>query len=182
MSLSTSFNLTQSLQQILKSRFVLRVTLQCRAPVHLTDFTICMSLFLTDLWYRNKSSIMKLSTVLFVATQMTLVLSLHIARHENSDRPDDGPGSISVAEADPGKKLFARACWYGRNYGCSKAKDDNYRCWQKCGNPGEWCWLATFRGSGPWVTCGNDEDCSPQRLSSARVGCGRACSDCGCSC
>lgn len=120
---------------------------------------------------------MRLSIILFIATQMALVLSQKTAGPEDSDRPDTTPAT----ELAPGNELFKRECWYGANYGCSPREGGFSTCWMKCGTAGEWCWMATANGSGDWLLCGRDSDCNPANLN--RVGCSRGtCKACGCSC
>lgn len=73
--------------------------------------------------------------------------------------------------------IFGRstqACWYGSDqYGC---KDNS--CWTTCGSYGQWCWRAEGNGSGPWIKCSVDAQCSFD-IGSCSTG---SCAACGCSC
>lgn len=121
---------------------------------------------------------MKPSTILFIVAQITVALSLKIGGPDVSEPPDDGRGTIPATELGTGNRLFARDCWFGVPYGCSQEKK---RCWRTCGSAGEWCWLAADGGSGPWLSCTRDSQCSPQ--ATPGTGCGKGdCGECGCSC
>ena len=143
---------------------------------------------------------MKPSTILFIATQITLALSRNIAGPDFSAPPDsargsipatelskragpdvselvdDGRGSIPATELGKRNSLFARDCPRLEPYGCSKNS-----CWRTCGRPGEWCWLAASGGSGPWIACNSASECSPD--ATPGTGCGLGdCDACGCGC
>ncbi|KAL8671774.1 MAG: hypothetical protein Q9224_007611, partial [Gallowayella concinna] len=95
---------------------------------------------------------MKLSTLLLTITQATIALSSGPIGRPTPN--DDDRGIINATDltaVDDNDGLVARDCWFGANYGCSKGY-----CWTKCGTRGEWCWLATQNGNGPWFTCRND--------------------------
>lgn len=118
---------------------------------------------------------MKLTYLLFTATQIAVALSASPAGRPS---PDDGRGTVNATDlAEGGNPLEARACWNGADYGCNR---DGY-CWRKCGSAGEWCWLAADSGSGPWLKCVDDKQCSPGNTRGS--GCGKGdCDACGCSC
>lgn len=121
---------------------------------------------------------MKPSTVLFIATQITLALSLKIGGPGVGEPPKDGRGTIPATELSKGHQLFARDCWFGAPYGCSQ---DKKRCWRTCGPAGEWCWLAADNGSGSWLSCVDDSQCTPEATPGSSCGTGD-CEECGCSC
>ncbi|KAF6831569.1 hypothetical protein CMUS01_07305 [Colletotrichum musicola] len=97
-----------------------------------------------------------------------LALSPNVA-HLDTPAGPDGTGD---------SPLERRACWYGRDYGCT----DGY-CWKKCIGDGRWCWTAWNKGWGNWQTCSADNQCKPTN----EAGCGESnngkeCKKCGCSC
>ena len=112
----------------------------------------------------------------------------------DSSEPNDGRGTISADDLvkskrsipPTGDELFKRACWYrdaeGDSYGCSKGGF----CFMKCGQYGQWCWVAANNkdglGRGPWLTCSAKKECNP-RIWSGKANCGAGgCKECGCSC
>lgn len=132
---------------------------------------------------------MKPSTILFLATQITLALSLseyapggppESISVRDAPEDNDGRGTIPATSlaSSGAHRLFTRACYFGTPYGCSQ---DKKRCWRNCGPAGEWCWLAADGGSGPWLSCSADSQCSPEVTPGS--GCGKgSCDECGCSC
>ena len=133
---------------------------------------------------------MKLSCLLLISTYSAITLSA------NSDRPShsDARGTISATDVDLGPvdgqlaeraadlapvdgQLVERACYNGdKVFGC-----DGGFCWSKCGTHGEWCWFADQDGTGPWITCRVDNDCSKIWLTKRPCAKGN-CKACGCSC
>ncbi|KAL8404329.1 hypothetical protein RB594_009256 [Gaeumannomyces avenae] len=90
-------------------------------------------------------------------------------------QPHD-PRAASSAKRDDdllGNPLHKRACWYGKEFGCTDG-----RCWKKCGD-GPWCWTARNGGFGGWYTCGKDSDCNTGQSCGQSTG---SCKECGCSC
>lgn len=92
---------------------------------------------------------------------------------------DGAAGTSPVARSEPlGNILAKRECLKPSDaqYGCSKDK----WCWSRCGNVGQWCWLAWEGGKGAWRGCQSNNDCRP--LSESGCGQGDYCESCGCSC
>ncbi|KAL8810444.1 MAG: hypothetical protein Q9200_002571 [Gallowayella weberi] len=96
---------------------------------------------------------MKLSTLLLTITQATIALSSAPAGRPT---PNDNERDTLKTTDPTTDKLVARDCWFGASYGCSKGY-----CWKSCGTRGQWCWLATNNGAGPWFKCSNDQMCAP---------------------
>lgn len=97
-----------------------------------------------------------------------LLVSKGFARDGSDNAPAKRDTAMTPRKAEPEDQLFKRDCWYGKYYGCS----DGW-CYSKCGQPGQWCWLAANRGEGAWLKCTNDNQCSPKNTG---VGCGSRCS------
>ncbi|OAA49719.1 hypothetical protein ISF_09422 [Cordyceps fumosorosea ARSEF 2679] len=77
-----------------------------------------------------------------------------------------------LGHLDPSDDLSKRRCWNGKPVGCSRGY-----CWHTCGGGGQWCWAAEGDGTGPWITCKNDSQCS------SIMACGAGnCKRCGCTC
>lgn len=130
---------------------------------------------------------MKLSSLLFIFTYFIITLFAH------SDRPSlsDPRGTIAATDVAPVEgqvverddlfpvsgQLVERACYNGdKVFGC-----DGGFCWSKCGTQGEWCWFADNDGTGPWITCRVDNDCSKIWLTKRPCAKG-TCKACGCGC
>ena len=116
---------------------------------------------------------MKLSALLLIANQAIIALSAHLARPS----ADDERGTINATDLAP-VDLVERACYFGSKYeGC----DGGY-CWRTCGPSGQWCWLASQNGNGPWLTCSTDSQCA-SGITTRGSDCGKGgCDACGCSC
>ncbi|KAL8377413.1 hypothetical protein RB595_008202 [Gaeumannomyces hyphopodioides] len=100
-----------------------------------------------------------------------------------SDASDDSLALEGrAADADPGHRLFARACLKGdATIGCEKGY-----CWKACGKSGsrQWCWMADKLGKGGWTTCSSALHCLGKSVGSdQRADCSVGnCKACGCGC
>ncbi|KAM0344819.1 hypothetical protein ACHAPU_007201 [Fusarium lateritium] len=93
---------------------------------------------------------------------------------------EEAEGADSETTAAPSANVFEKkSCYYKSPYGCSRGW-----CWRSCGpkRGGQWCWVATQLGAGPWKTCNSWEDCSG---SIVKAQCAKGCvisRSCGCGC
>ncbi len=95
----------------------------------------------------------------------------HSRDQENESLLPMSSGSFSPelrSRAATSKQSSEKACIAEALVGCN---GNNY-CWKTCSTTGggEWCWLATQGGVGPWAVCNTWEDCT-----NPSFGCGGAC-------